>query len=82
MAVKMRLARYGAKKRPFYRVVVAEETAKRDGRYIEQLGTYDPREEPAKFDLKWERVDHWLGCGVIPTETVRTLMKKHRPAAN
>ncbi|MCA9524195.1 MAG: 30S ribosomal protein S16 [Myxococcales bacterium] len=82
MAVKMRLARYGAKKRPFYRVVVAEETAKRDGRYIEQLGTYNPREEPATIDLKWDRVDYWLGVGVIPSETVRTLMKKHRPAAS
>lgn len=79
MAVKLRLARYGKKRHPFYRVVVADAEARRDGRFIEQLGTYDPAAETDKVALKWDRVDHWLATGALPTQTVKDLFRKHRP---
>jgi small subunit ribosomal protein S16 len=76
MAVKIRLARHGATKRPFYRIVVADSESKRDGRYLENVGTYNPLTDPAQVTLKTERVQYWLQQGAIPTDTVKTLLKK------
>jgi small subunit ribosomal protein S16 len=76
MAVKIRLARHGAKKKPFYRIVVADEDCRRDGRFLEVVGTYNPLTEPAQVTLKGERIQHWMGYGALPTDTVRSLLKK------
>lgn len=76
MAVKIRLARHGAKKRPFYRIVVADSECPRDGRYLEKVGTYNPLHDPAQVDLKVERVTYWLQQGAIPTDTVNNILKK------
>lgn len=81
MAVKIRLARRGAKKKPFYRIVVADERCPRDGRFIEVVGTYDPLKEPAIVTIKEDRVRHWMGEGAIPTNTVESLLKKEGFAA-
>jgi len=70
------LTRKGAKKSPFYRVVVADSEAPRDGRYIEVLGTYDPRKDPAEVKIKEDRLEYWLGTGAQPSDTVRSLIKK------
>ena len=73
MAVKIRLARGGTKKRPFYRVVVADERAPRDGRFIEKVGTYNPllpSDSPERVTLKLERIEHWLSKGAKPTDRV------------
>jgi small subunit ribosomal protein S16 len=75
MAIKIRLARAGAKKRPFYQVVVADERCRRDGRFIENVGTYDPTKNPAVCKLNAEKALEWLGKGAQPTETVRQLLK-------
>ncbi len=75
MPVKIRLARMGAKKRPFYRVVVADSQAPRDGRFIEVLGTYDPRKQPSEFRVDKDRLDDWLKKGAVPTDTVGHLCK-------
>jgi len=76
MAVKIRLARYGAKKKPFYRIVVADNESPRDGKYIESVGTYNPLLDPAEVSLKGERVKYWINQGAIPTSTVKSLLKK------
>ena len=76
MAVKIRLARHGAKKRPFYRIVVADSESPRDGRFLETVGTYNPVREPAEVTLKKERISYWIGQGAAPTDTVRNLLKK------
>lgn len=76
MPVKIRLARRGAKKKPFYRIVVADVEAPRDGKFLEVVGTYDPLQNPAKIDLKEERIKHWMGEGALPTDTVESLLKK------
>lgn len=76
MAVKIRLARAGAKKKPFYQIVVADERARRDGRFIENVGTYDPNQEPAAVIFKEDQVMEWLGKGAQPTDTVKQFMKK------
>ena len=76
MAVKIRLARGGKKKSPFYRIVVAKDTSPRDGRFIEVLGTYDPRTEPAKVTIEKERVQVWLEKGATPTQTADQLLRK------
>ena len=76
MAVKIRLARFGAKKRPFYRIVVADERYPRDGRFLETVGTYNPMVEPSEVTMKQERVQYWLGQGATPTSTVNSLIKK------
>ncbi len=81
MAVTMRLARAGAKKSPFYRVVVADRRSPRDGRFIEQIGTYDPRQSPAKIDFDQERLEHWLKVGAVPSQTVSELIERVRKAA-
>jgi small subunit ribosomal protein S16 len=78
MAVAIRLARQGAKKRPFYRVVAADKRDPRDGRFIEQLGTYDPRVK--QFTINGDRYDAWLKTGAQPSETVAQLVKKSRRA--
>ena len=76
MAVKIRLARHGAKKRPFYRIVVADGENPRDGRFLETIGTYNPVPDPAEVLLKKERAVYWLDQGAIPTDTVKNLLKK------
>jgi len=76
MSVKIRLARHGAKKRPFYRIVIADSESPRDGKFLENVGTYDPVADPAKVSLKQERIKHWIGQGAIPTHTVKNLLKK------
>ena len=80
MSVKIRLARHGAKKRPFYRIVVADCECPRDGRFLENVGTYNPLKDPAEVTLKSERIQYWLGQGATPTDTVKSLLKKE--AAN
>jgi small subunit ribosomal protein S16 len=76
MAVKIRLARHGAKKKPFYRIVVTDSESPRDGRYLENVGTYDPLNTPNRLTLKTERVQYWLGKGATPTDTVKSLLRK------
>ena len=76
MAVKIRLARGGAKKKPIYRVVVADERSPRDGRFIENLGQYNPRQEESLFDFKADRALEWLNKGAQPTDTVRRLLRQ------
>jgi small subunit ribosomal protein S16 len=76
MAVKIRLARHGAKKKPYYRIVVADSESPRDGRYLENVGTYDPLLDPVKVTLKSERIQYWMDQGAKPTDTVRSLLKK------
>ena len=75
MAVKLRLKRMGAKSRPFYRIVAADSRSPRDGRFIEEVGTYDPNQEPSVFDVTEESVKKWLSNGAQPTETVGKLLK-------
>ena len=75
MSVKIRLMRMGKKKQPTYRLVVADSRSPRDGRFIEIVGTYDPRAEPSAIRLDQARVDHWLGQGAQPTEPVAKLLK-------
>lgn len=74
--VKIRLRRMGAKKAPFYRVVVADSRYPRDGRFIEEIGTYDPLTEPAAIKIDMERAKYWISNGAQPTDTVRGLLKK------
>ena len=76
MAVKIRLARHGAKKRPFYRIVAADSESPRDGRFLEKLGTYNPLQDPAKVDLNADRIKYWIGQGATPTDTVRSILKR------
>lgn len=77
MAVKIRLRRMGAKKAPFYRIVVADSRFPREGRFIEEVGFYDPTKEPSVFQVDAEKVKKWLGNGAQPTDTVRSLLKKN-----
>ena len=76
MAIRIRLQRGGRKKRPFYRVVAADSQAKRDGRFLEILGTYDPLKDPYEFKVDEEKVRKWLERGASPSDTVRSLLKK------
>ena len=76
MAVKIRLKRMGAKKSPFYRVVVADSRAPRDGKFIEEIGYYNPITQPAEVKIDAEKAKKWLSSGAQPTETVRALLKK------
>jgi small subunit ribosomal protein S16 len=82
MPVKIRLARHGAKKRPFYRIVVADSESPRDGKYLENVGTYNPLIDPAEVSLKQERIKYWIDQGAIPTTTVKSLLKKEGYFAN
>ncbi len=77
MAVKIRLRRIGAKKAPFYRVVVADSRYPRDGRFIEEIGYYDPTKEPADVKIDAEKAKKWIGNGAQPTDTVKALLKKN-----
>ncbi len=76
MPVKIRLARYGAKKKPFYRIVVASNQAPRDGKFLELVGTYDPLSKPSAVRLKHDRIKAWIEKGATPTATVKNLLKK------
>ena len=76
MAVKIRLRRMGAKKAPFYRVVVADARYPRDGRFVEELGYYDPTKEPSVVKIDAEAVKKWIANGAQPTDTVKALLKK------
>ncbi|UCE28220.1 MAG: 30S ribosomal protein S16 [Candidatus Coatesbacteria bacterium] len=76
MAVSIRLMRMGSKKKPFYRIVVADKRAKRDGRFIEKIGHYDPRKDPPEAVLDEERALYWLGVGAQPSDTVRNIFSK------
>ena len=81
MSVVIRMKRAGAKKRPFYRVVVADSRFARDGRYIEQLGYYDPLTDPAKFIVDTGKFEQWILRGARPSESVEVMMAKHSPAS-
>ena len=76
MAVKIRLRRMGAKKAPFYRIVVADSRYPRDGRFIEELGTYNPLTDPAEIKVDAEKAAQWIKNGAQPTDTVKALLKK------
>jgi small subunit ribosomal protein S16 len=76
MSVKIRLKRMGAKKKPYYRVVVSDSRSPRDGRFIDQVGTYNPRSSDVKIDA--EKIDRWLKSGAQPSQTVSNLLKKAR----
>lgn len=76
MAVKIRLRRMGAKRAPFYRVVVADSRYPRDGRFIEEVGTYNPMREPAEIKIDVEKAEKWLKNGAQPTDTVKVILKK------
>ena len=77
MAVKIRLRRMGAKKSPFYRIVVADSRFPRDGRFIEEIGYYNPMEEPCLVKVDPEKAKKWIANGAQPTDTVKALFKKH-----
>ena len=76
MPVKIRLARHGTKKKPFYRIVAADSESPRDGRFLEIIGTYNPLIDPAEVSLEQERIKYWIDQGAIPTTTVKNLLKK------
>ncbi len=76
MAVKIRLARRGAKKKPFYRIVASDIESPRDGRFLEILGTYDPMIDPAAITLKEDRIRYWIKEGALPTTTVKSILKR------
>ncbi len=76
MATKIRLKRMGAKKKPFYRIVVADSRAPRDGRFIEEIGYYNPNTNPADINVDAEKAQKWLATGAQPSDTVRSLFKK------
>ena len=81
MAVKIRLTRLGRKKLPYYRIVVADVEAKRDGKFLDIVGTYDPLKDPAEVHFDAEKLQSWLDQGAKPTTTVKSLMIKHANAA-
>ena len=76
MSVKIRLKRLGTKNKPFWRIVVADSKMPRDGRFIEELGYYDPKTNPARYEIKEERAKHWLSVGAQPSEVVRSILKR------
>lgn len=76
MALVIRLRRHGGKKKPFFRIVVADSRSPRDGRFVDQIGTYDPAFDPPRVTLKKEDTDRWLKAGAKPSETVRKLIKQ------
>lgn len=82
MSVKIRLARHGAKKRPYYRIVVTDSESPRDGRYLEAIGSYNPLQDPAEVTLKNERVKYWIEQGALPSDTVKSILKKEGLIAN
>lgn len=76
--VRLRLTRLGAKKKPFYRLIAADQRSPRDGRFIEQLGWYDPMRDPSEVKFDLERVDYWLSQGAQPSDTARRLIERYR----
>jgi len=76
MPVRIRLARHGVKKKPYYRIVVASKNAPRDGKFLELVGTYDPLKKPAEVTLKQDRVKEWLEKGATPSATVKNILEK------
>lgn len=81
MAVSIRLRREGTTKRPYYRIAVADKRSPRDGRFIELIGTYDPKKSGENFTLNLDRAEHWLSVGAQPSDTVRSIIKKVRKNA-
>ena len=81
MALRIRLARFGRKKRPYYRIVVANRESPRDGSFLEIIGTYDPRQDPAAVTVKEDLLAQWVSKGATPTDTVASLLKKRPQAA-
>jgi small subunit ribosomal protein S16 len=77
--LRIRLTRMGAKKKPFYRVVVMEQRQTRDGSFVEIVGNYNPMTNPPRVELNMDRVRHWLACGAQPSETVNSLLRKAAP---
>jgi len=76
MAVRIRLTRLGRKKKPFYRIVVADSQRARDGKFLDIVGTYDPHQEPAQVTINQDKLQDWIGRGAIPSTTVKSLIKK------
>jgi small subunit ribosomal protein S16 len=81
MAVRIRLTRKGRKKQPFYRIIIADSQAPRDGKFLDVVGTYDPMQNPAVIKLDTEKLQEWMGKGAIPTGTVKTLINKYKAPA-
>lgn len=81
MAVHIRLARGGAKKKPYYRVVVTDQRSGRDGRFLESIGTYDPSKKTASLLVREDRLAYWRGVGALPSETMDRLLKRHAAEA-
>lgn len=82
MSVKIRLARRGAKKKPFYRIVAADVESPRDGKFLESVGTYNPMVEPAAIVLNEDRIRYWMGEGATPTTTVKSILKQQGFSSN
>lgn len=80
MAVRIRLARFGSKKRPHYRIVAADSESRRDGRFLEQIGSYSPCATPPASTMKLDRYEYWRSVGALPTETVASIVRKLRNA--
>lgn len=80
MAVRIRLTRKGRKKQPFYRIIVADSEAPRDGKFLDIVGTYDPMQNPAAVNIDNEKLNTWIKKGALPTQTVASLIKKHGAA--
>jgi small subunit ribosomal protein S16 len=81
MAVRIRLTRLGRKKKPFYRIIVADSESKRDGKFLDVIGTYDPLMDPVVININNEKLQEWLGRGAMPTTTVKSLIKKSSSVA-
>lgn len=81
MAVHIRLSRAGAKKKPYYRIIVADQRSPGGGRFLENIGTYDPTSEPAHFAVKQERLDYWRGKGALASATIERLLKRQSKIA-
>jgi len=81
MAVRIRLTRLGRKKKPFYRIVVANSESPRDGKFLEIVGTYDPCQKPAAVTLKNDKIEEWLKKGALPSDTVASLLRQQKAAA-
>jgi len=77
MAVRIRLTRLGRKKKPFYRIIVADSECKRDGKFLDIVGSYDPQKNPAAIQIDNDKLQDWLGKGALPTTTVKSLIKKN-----
>lgn len=82
MAVKIRLQRFGSKKKPYYRIVAADSRFPRDGRFLEQVGTYNPMVKPEGISFVQDRLDYWLSVGAQPSSTVASLVRRHKRTAD